>query len=114
MLPPQGSSVAVEVVIYVVSSASSSSTLAEETKGVDHVGQDAVLCNGQSGPSHKKDAFCSCCILQPRLEMSAGFLSVFTQRVYVVGGFLVSLIRLFTNLGGCFVDNHDNTHAESV
>ena len=63
MLPLQGSSVAIEVVVYVVSSAWSCSTPAEETKGVDLVGQDAVLCNGQSGPSHKRDAFCSCCVL---------------------------------------------------
>ena len=72
---------AVKVVVFVVSSAWSCSTLSEETEIVEHVGQDAVLCNGQSGPSHKKVAFCSCCVLHPRVEMSAGFLSVFTQRV---------------------------------
>ena len=54
MIPLQGSFVAIKVVLYVVSSVWSCSTPAEETKGVDLVGQDATLCNGQSGPSHKK------------------------------------------------------------
>ena len=58
MLPLQGSSVAIKVVVYFVSLAWSRSTPAEETKGVDLVGQDAVLCNGPSGPSRKK-----CCVL---------------------------------------------------
>ena len=63
----------------------------------------------------KKVAFCSCCVLPPRLEMSAGFLSVFTQCVSVVGVYLISLIHLFTNLGSSFVDdNYDNTEAEPV
>ena len=73
MLPLQGSSVAIKVVVYVVSSAWSRSTPAGETKGVDLVALDAVLCNGQSGPSRTKIAFCSCCVLHPRVEMSAGF-----------------------------------------
>ena len=55
--------------------------LPKETKIVEHIGQDPVFCNGQSGPSHKKDAFCCFCVLHPRVEMSAGLVSVFKQRV---------------------------------